>query len=427
MPTFNYSARDKNGSLVRGTVVAEDLKDSKKEIFKLGYIPIEVTLEGILRSSEAVNTGDRVEVLSAKFQTPSNVKQSIKGFFDRVTLDEMLMFNQQFHTIYLVGIPILRGLKLIEVQTDNQYFKKILSSISADVSDGQSLDVAFAKHPQVFDPTYVNLVKSGIASGKLDTILENISKLTEQQVENRERINSAMFYPKIILLFITGVFLMVVYFLIPKIKIFFDKFGGELPPITRFVVGVSDFMVGYWYLIGLIVGGAFYVFRKWISTTTGRHAWDRFLLKLPLFGELIQQIECNTFASILELLHEGGVPIVEALRLTRDSLRNIVFKHEVDRIILSVERGEGMAAAIVSGKVFPPMVGGLISVAEEAGAITTVLNRISAYYKMRINYRLSNLSKALEPILLVVIGAVVLVLALAVFMPIWKMNSLVKR
>jgi MSHA biogenesis protein MshG len=407
MPTFSYSARNKEGLLVRGKVTASDIKESKKEIFKMGFIP--------------------VDVYPGEKKPLTGVRQTIKNYFDGVTLEEMLMFNQQFHTIYLVGVPLLRGLQMIESQTENEYFRGIIQRITADVSDGQALDQAFAKHPKVFDTTYVNLVRSGMASGKLDTVLENISKLTEQQVENRARIKSALFYPKIVVFFMAVVFFVVVYLIIPKIKVFFDKFGAELPAITRFTVGVSDLMVSYWYLVATVGAGGYFLLKRYLATEKGREKWDSIQLKLPIFGSLIQQIECANFASILELLNEGGVPVIEGLRLTRDSLSNTIFKKEIDRVIAAVERGEGMSKTMVESPVFPAMVGGLMSVGEEAGAITKVLNRISTFYRMQINYRLANLSKVIEPILLVIIFGVVLVLALSIFLPLWKMNSLIKR
>jgi type II secretory pathway component PulF len=344
-----------------------------------------------------------------------------------VKLEELLIFNRQFQTIYAMGVPLIKGLSLIEDQVENPYFKLVLQKIIADVNNGDALEIAFARHPKVFDSTYVNLLKAGEASGKLEQILERLSLLSEQRAENRERIRSALLYPKMVLVVLSIAFLTIVYFVLPKLKDFYSKFNAQLPPITRGMMAFSDFMVHTWYIALAIVCVAAYLARRYLSSPEGRRAWHRVQLKLPIFGILIRQIETNSFCGVLELLVAGGVPIIEALTLTRESLTNEVFKTEVERFKNEVEQGGSIAKGLSASPVFPRMVGNLIAVGEEVGALESALARISQYYRLQISHKIANLSKTLEPLLLVVIFGAVLLLALGIFLPIWKMSSLIRK
>ncbi len=408
MATYYYRARDRNGNAVSNAVEANDLPEARKVIYNLGLLPIEI--------SDKKKSG-----LDEAF------KEFVKGMSEHVEVSDLLVFTRQFQTIYRVGAPLIKGLTLISLQTQNPYFKASLEKIIEDLNNGRSIEESFSKYPKIFDSTFVSLVKAGETSGTLDTVLDNICSMISQQSENKEAIKSAMFYPKIVLGVMAIVFLVIVYFVIPKTKSFYDRFEGTLPLATRMVTGVSDFFINYWYFVFGIAGGLYYAFKQYAKTPHGEYNLDKLVLKAPVFGPLFSMIETNTFCSIYRLLIDGGVPVVEALQLVKGAMKNRLYKDEVDFMIKAVTEGNQISTHLVRSKVFPPLVAGLVEVGEETGSLSPILDNISSYYGVLIKHRLSNLSKMIEPILMAIIFTGVLILALSVFMPMWQMTKLVKK
>ena len=408
MAMYYYRARDKKGNAVANAVEAADLPEARKIIYNLGLLPIEI--------SDKKNEG-----------IDQKIQQFIKSLGERVEIADLLVFTRQFQTIYRVGAPLIKGLQLICAQTQNPYFKECLGKIIDDLNNGKSMEESFSKYPKIFDTTYVSLVKAGETSGTLDTVLDNICSMISQTSENKEAIKSAMFYPKIVLGIMAIVFLVIVYFVIPKTKSFYDKFEGELPLATRMVTGVSDFFIKYWYFVFGIAGSLYYAFKKYAETPNGERTISKLILKAPIFGPLFSMIETNTFCSIYRLLLDGGVPVVDALLLVKGAMKNKVYQEEVDMMIKAVVDGNQISSHLTRSKVFPPLVGGLVEVGEETGSLSPILENISGYYSVLIKHRLSNLSKMIEPILMAIIFAGVLVLALSVFMPMWQMTKVVKK
>jgi type II secretory pathway component PulF len=408
MPTFYYRARDRNGNSVANAVEAVDLSEARKTIYSLNLIPIDI-------SSQKKNSLE------------DQIKEMMKGMTEQVQTADLLVFTRQFQTIYRVGAPLIKGLTLISMQTQNPYFKASLEKIIEDLNNGRSIEEAFAKYPKIFDTTYVSLVKAGETSGTLDTVLDNICSMISQSSENKEAIKSAMFYPKIVLGVMLIVFLVIVYFVIPKTKSFYDRFEGTLPLPTRIVTGVSDFFTNHWFLVALTAGGGYYAFKTYAKTPKGHYNLNKLVLKLPVFGVLFSMIETNTFCSIYRLLLDGGVPVVDALTLVKGAMKNKLYQDEIDKMIKEVQDGNQISSHLTRSKIFPPLVAGLVEVGEETGSLSPILENISNYYGVLIKHRLGNLSKMIEPILMAIIFAGVLVLALSVFLPMWQMTKLVKK
>ena len=322
-----------------------------------------------------------------------------------------------------VGIPVLKMLSLLHKDTQNKFLKTSLAQIAADVNDGSTLHDSFAKHSAIFDPITVGLVKTGEVSGKLEETLGRITKMIEQQAANQAKIKSATFYPKIVIFVLIGVLVVVVTFIIPKLKTFLTAYGTDLPPITKFVVGSSDFMVSYWYLF--IV--AFFVlraaFNKYFSTAIGKLTVDRISLKLPIFGPLFTLLELNNICVILDLLIASGIPLLEALETLKDSQKNEVFKNALSHCQQEIAKGGTLTQGMEGAAIFPDTFKNLMSMGEESGMLEPVLKRLGKYYQVQIDSRLDNLSKLIEPILLFFIFGVVLVIALAVMLPIWQLSG----
>jgi len=411
MLKYFFRARDFRGAMVLDSIDALSERDAKKLISDLGLIPIEIQTQPITKKKLAHK--------SFQWSWPNL-------FAKKVTLDEFLSFNRQFQIVYRVGMPILKGLELIEKQSKNPVMQECIKKIREDVSAGRALNEAFAAHPSIFDETYVSLIKVGESSGKLDHILERIATFTEEKVENREKIKTATLYPKIVVVAFVATAGIVVYWVIPKIKVFFDQFKARLPWATELLIAVSDFCVNYWYLLLLLIGGSVFSYKKIYQSEKGRDLIDGLWLKVPYLGPLIQAVEARVFCATLELLISGGVPILESLKLVKSSLSNVRFKKEVDRAIASVDNGGSMSTELEKGKVFPELVPGLLAVGEETGEMEKILSQVGAYYHMQVKNRLDNLGKVIEPVLIFFIFVGVLILAMAIYLPIWKMSAAAK-
>jgi type II secretory pathway component PulF len=408
MPAFRYRARDKTGALVKGKVEAPSPLEAKRiltgrqlAVLDVGTSPFDQLL-------------DLAAALSARL--PGG----------KVSLEEMIVFNRQLQTSYSVGLSVLQALNLISEQTQSETLRKVLLAVIADLSEGRSLHDAMARHPKVFDFVYLSAIKAGESSGRLDEILEMLSVSAEQRMENTAKVKSAIFYPKIVLGGIVVVMIVVMTFVIPKFEDFYGKFGGHLPPLTIFVVGVSKFFQSYWYLLLALGATGYFVAQRFVSTERGRALFHATLLKLPIFGPILLQYDLLTFSTVLRLMLASGIPIVESLGIVRDSLSNQVLRNEIEGLRREVESGADLSRGFRESKVFPKMVGNLIAVGEEGGKVEEVLAKVTSYYKVQLDYRLNNLSKAIEPFFLLLIFGMVLVLVLAIFLPIWKMSQVMK-
>lgn len=405
---YEYRARDWNGNLVTGRIEALDEADAKRSIGKQNLVIIDVKSHS--------NFLDHLPL--------TRVRQFLKP---RVSDEDLMLFFQQLQTVYSVGVPLLRGLELIGDQLENPTLKSQVAEIRNDISKGLNLSQAMEKIPSSFSKITVNLVHSGETSGQLEEILDRIAKSFEQQIDQKAKIKAATFYPKIVGFMIVFVVGFVVYFIVPKFKSVFSRFGSELPMITQIMVGISDFAVSYWYfLIGLGLS-AYVGFKKYVGSISGRRTWDEFTLKVPILGRLLLQNDIYIFCSTFALLIRSGIPALQGLGIVKSSLDNTLLREDIERVEQGLRDGESIRDGLAKSILFPKTATNLIGVGEEAGELETTLNKLSTYYKRQIDYTLANLSKSIEPILLFVVFGMVLALALAVFLPMWKMNSIMKR
>ena len=408
MQVFRYRARDRGGKLVTGNVEADSALEAKRILAGRQLAVLAVGVSPFARFHD----------LLAQLST------LMPG--GRVSLEELIVFNRQLQTSYSVGLSVHQALTLIAEQTQSETLKKAVQKVVEDLTEGHSLHAAMSRHPRIFDPVYLNAIKAGEASGKLDDILEMLSDSAEQRMENQAKVKNAIFYPKIVLGGIVAVMIVVVTFVVPKFEAFYGKFGGQLPPITLFVLGISKAFQNYWWLMLLLGGAAYYSLNRFVSTERGRVLFHSTLLKVPVFGPILLQYDVLTFSTVLKLLLASGIPIVESLGIVRDSLSNQVLKNEIEGFRQEVEGGGDLSHGFKKSRIFPKMVGNLITVGEEGGKVEEVLDKITKYYRVQLDYRLNNLSKAIEPFFLLLIFGMVLVLVLSIFLPIWKMSSVMK-
>jgi len=294
MPRYYYKARDRKGTIVKGAIDAPNTWTAKKNLSKVNLIVLEVSQFNLFAILENINS--KVEYLSRK-----------------VTLEEKLVLMSQLETGFSVGIPIIQMLNMLQEDLKNKFLKESIQDITHEITQGSTLYAAFGKHTEIFEPTVIGLIKTGESTGKLDETLRRINMMIEQQGENRAKVKSAIFYPKIVLFVMSVVTGVIVYFVIPKLKEFLNSLHTDLPPVTQFVVAVSDAFVSYWYLLAAAGFGIYWAFKKYVSTPAGKRQFDTFVLKIPGFGTIFHQLELNNLCFVLDLLISSGIPLIDSL------------------------------------------------------------------------------------------------------------------
>lgn len=408
---FTYRARKMNGQLVKAEIEAADLEEARRKIRSQGLVIIEVGPLG----------GSSFQIRDLNWKT-------LAESLDKVSQKDLLVFTQQLQTIYSVGIPLVDGLNLMGEQFESKKMRDVTMAIVNDISNGSTLSGAMAKHRNVFDEIFISMVEVGEASGQLEDILSRLYLTIEARGQNRNRVNSAMFYPKMVFGMIIIVFIVMMTYVIPKLQNFYSAMGsGQLPLPTRIVMGTSSFVVGNFIWLVLFAAISYGTFKKWVSTPKGGLAWDRLKLKMPIIGPLLRDIEMNSVCSVLEMLVRSGLGIVQALEVLKGTLSNQLVKQDIENCRIHTMGGGRIGDSLKKSQTFPKMLSGLIAIGEETGALERILNKAGRYYQEQVEYKVNNLSKAIEPILLAVTFGFVLLLALAIFLPVWNMATLIKR
>ena len=324
------------------------------------------------------------------------------------------------------GLSLLRSLYILAEQTENKALAQVIDEVRQDVERGSSLSQALGRHPKVFNRLYVAMVRAGETGGVLDSVLLQLASTIEKQVELRRKIRSAMTYPVVVFFLCIMIVVAMLLFIVPTFKSLYSQLNGTLPLMTRVLVGVSSFFKSFWWLIFGAIGGGFYALRRWIRTEPGREVWDRFKLRMPVFGKLTQKTALTRFSSTLSVLLRSGVPILEALEITSETVDNTVLSRAVKDVQAGVKTGESMAKPLAHHSVFPPMVTQMIAVGEETGAVDTMLDKIGEFYSQEVEATVNALTSLLEPLLIVVLGAMVGGMVIALYLPMFNIIKLIK-
>ncbi|PYM53838.1 MAG: pilus assembly protein PilC [Candidatus Rokuibacteriota bacterium] len=336
------------------------------------------------------------------------------------------MFSRQFATMIAAGLPLVQCLQTLGVQVERKSFREIIAKVAGDVESGATLSEAMARFPKVFNELYVNLVAVGETGGILDSMLSRLSTYLEKAQALRHRVQMAVIYPALVVLVAFGVVAFLMIFVIPIFASFFGKSGVPLPLPTRIVVGMSNAVAYYWWLILGAVIGIVYGFRAWYGTESGRLTVDTFALKAPIFGPLMRKIAVARFTRTLSALLGGGVPIIDALRITAKTAGNQVVENAVMEARERVTAGQTLGDRLKDSGVFPPMVVQMVVVGEQTGALDTMLGKVADYYEEEVDVAVAGLTSLLEPILIVFLGVVVGGIVIAIYLPIFQVVTLIK-
>jgi type II secretory pathway component PulF len=403
MPNFKYRVRDRSGKAMAGTIDAPNLQMAGDRLFQLGYFPIKIEEEG-----EMVRLN-----LSDLWQR-----------FQQVKFEEIIFFSQQLSTLYKAGVPLLTGLISLAEQSENKKLKIMLNAISQQVEKGSTLFEAMAKYPDVFTPVYVNMIRAGETSGMLGQSLDRFVTLADRELRTRQRVKDATRYPKIVVLSLVIAFGVLIAFVIPRFAEVFSRFNTPLPLPTRVMIGINNVFHTYWYIVLVALLGIPFLIRHYIRTPKGKYFWDRFKIRIPVFGPLLLKIALSRFAYIFVMLNRSGIPILQTLAITSSTIDNVILSQSIEEIGRKVREGSSLTDAMSESGRFTPLVIRMLSVGESSGTLDEMLMRVTEYYDIEVENSIKKLSTYVEPTLTLFLGVVVLFFALAVFLPWWNLASL---
>ncbi len=396
MQRFQYKARKATGELVIETLEADSSAAVAKRLMGMGLVPVHI-------EKEDAATGDS------------------GSFFGRVTTTDVVMFTRQLVTLYKAGLPFLSSLDAIGRQTTSPALQRVVNEIRKDVESGMTLSSALARHPKVFPEVYVATVLAGETGGVLDQVMDRLVMLLEHEYETKQTIKAALRYPITVIGAMVVAFFVIVTFVIPTFSKLFDKAGAELPLPTRIMMGINDLRKDYWHvglaaLAALVAGAVWY-----LRTPKGRYNVDKFALKCPLIGSILMKASMGRLAHMFGTLSKSGLPILKELSVIARTIGNRKIAEELEAVRHAVQEGNTLAGAVEKETSFPPLVKHMIAVGEKTGAMPEMMEAVGGHYDRETRAAIARLTQAIEPIMTLVLGAGLLFLALAVFLPMWDM------
>lgn len=407
MPIFAYKGRSNNGDLVQGTLEGQDSGGIADQLLSTGITPTEIK-----QTSQATRSGSHPEVSLWKRLTMEK----------KIDVLDLMLFSRQMYTLLKAGVPIMRALAGLQESTRNPVFSAMLQDMRESLDSGRELSVAMRRHPKVFSPFYLSMVQVGEMTGMLDTTFLRLYEHLEFEREMKDRIKSAVRYPMFVLVAMAIAIVIVNIFVIPAFAKVFAGFHAELPQMTKLLMGFSNFMVQSWPVLLALLIGAIIAFRSWINTVEGRYKWDRYKFHIPIAGRIIMKATLARFSRSLALSFKSGVPIVQGLNSVALVVDNEFMRSRVEQMRDGVERGESILRTATAAGVFNPTVLQMIAVGEETGDLDGLMFEIAGMYEREVEYEIKTLSANIEPIMIVLLGVLVLILALGIFLPMWDLG-----
>ncbi len=407
MPNYNYQAINESGKNVTGFLEAESEEAANSIILGRGLIPSKL-------SQIKVTGGD-------DWWTKI---QSIGG---TVKVSDLIIFTKQFRSMLGAGVPILRLLQVLELQTESRILKESITKIVLDIRQGSSISEAFEKYPKIFSPLYCSMVRAGEISGNVPGVLDRLIYIIEHEAKLKSDIKSALRYPKIVVIALVIAFVILLTFVVPQFASMFSKSGLVLPLPTKVAMLLHSYLKNYWYLILTAIGITIFSLSYYFKTENGRFRRDAFLLELPILGPLFKKAALSRFASIFAILQTSGVPVMQSLGILSVTIGNAAISRDFDYVRDRIEEGAGISSPLKSAKYFTPMVVDMIAIGEESGNLDEMLREITKHYDDEVEYAVKGLADAIGPILIVGLAAVVGFFALAIFMPIWDLTQLATK
>src|SRR4051794_20268054 len=357
---------------------------------------------------------------------PSAGEDGVRTVFKKIKPKSLQIFSRQFATMIEAGLNVVSSLVILEEQTEDVYLAAIIKELRADVEGGMLLSEALARHPKIFTRLYVAMVEAGEAAGILDQVLDRVAFQIEKETQIRRRVKGAMLYPTMVLTFATLVLIGMLMFLVPVFVKIFAQLGGKLPTLTQYVVNASNVLRSHPYIVLAIPLGV-WAFKRWKRTEAGRQVWDRFKLRVPMkIGDVVLKVTMARFSRTLSTLVAAGVDIIKALEITAQTSGNWVVETALDNVRARVHEGVPIAQPLIEDPVFPPMVSQMVKIGEETGELEKMLSKIADFYEDEVDAAIQTLTSIIEPVMMILVGMMVGVIVISMYLPMFKMLSLVK-
>src|SRR3989338_11154796 len=398
MPQYTYRSKDIQGIDHRGDIESPDEHAAALTLRKKGLI-----------------------VISIKSKEPPGSK-FLSKFFDRVSATDLVIITRQLATMISSGLVLSDAMDILEEQADNKILKKALKEISEDIKGGLTLAQSLGKHPDVFPPLYINLIKSGEASGKLDQVLIQMADGLEKDREFQARVKGAMVYPMVVISMMIVVMIIMMVFVIPKLITLYSQSTIDLPLPTKILIFTSNLFVNYWWLMLILLIGIIFGIRRWNKTKEGNLFFGKLLLRIPLVGSIITNVTLTNFSRTFGLLTSAGIPLLDSIGIVSELTDNPVFRQALKESYSGVEKGLPLSS-LLNSEIFPKIVGHMVKVGEETGKVDEIFFKLADYFESESDHLVKNLTVAIEPIVLIILGIGVAFLVISIILPIYKLTT----
>ena len=410
MASFAYRGRNGAGEIVQGVLEGATAGAIADQLSGSGVVPMEI--KATTAAADKAGSGAAFE---------------INLFKQKVEHMDVLLFSRQIHTLLRAGVPIMRALAGLQESSANPAMREVLQDVRDSLDSGREMSMALARHPKVFSPFYLSMVRVGEMTGRLEEVFIRLFDHLAFERFMKDQVKSALRYPSFVVAAMAIAIVIVNIFVIPAFAKVFKGFGAELPLMTRILIGFSDFMVAWWpaLLVGIVA--AVFGFNTWRKTSAGRYTWDRFKLTIPIAGKIVRKATLARFAASFALASRSGVPIIQALTNVAETVDNAYISAKVEKMRDGVERGESILRTSIAAGIFTPVVLQMIAVGEESGALDDMMKEVADMYQSEVEYELKTLAQQIEPILIVALGIMVLILALGIFLPLWDLGKVTMK
>lgn len=402
MSHFDYEGRTISGSSITGRVEAETEAAAANQLLSRGITPIKIKIV-------AANKDISLEEIREKFGSA------------KVPVEELIMFSRQMYRLTKAGVSVLASMKRLSVTTRCRPLSRALYSAAETIASGKTLGQALAEHPKVFSSLYINIIEVGETTGRVDTAFSQVMIYLQLENKTVKQVKKAMRYPMFVIATIIIAVIVINVVVLPGFSNMFAKFDAQLPLPTRILLAMSQFTVKYGYILLFIFVGTLVWFLHWIQNEPGRIIWDRTKTRLPVVGRILRKIILARFTRSFAMMMNAGVPILKGINLAAWSVDNAYYAREIIKLRVGFEKGESLSRVATNSQLFTPLVLQMLEVGEESGSLEEMLQDVAEYYEAEVDYALEGLSASIEPILLSVIAAMVLILALGIFLPMWDM------
>jgi MSHA biogenesis protein MshG len=409
LQTFQYTGRNRRGEAVKGRLEAAGIDAVATQLINTGITPIDIEVAKA-----------EVDALAGFRSLQLQLREG------RVTLQDQIFFCRQMYTLLKAGVPILQALRGLRDSTPKPALARMIAGIGEGLDAGLDLNTSLRRYPEVFSSLFFSMVQVGETTGNLPEAFLQLADYLEREKDTRDRIKQALRYPMFVMLAIVAAMFVINLVVIPAFAKVYASFRVELPWATQLLIALSNFTVKYWWLIVAAMAGGAYAARAWVRTPEGRYRWHQKKMRLPVVGKILYQSTLERFARAMAVSLRAGVPLVQGMTVVSRAVDNDFVGDRILQMRDGIERGETITRTAMATGLFPPLVLQMISVGEETGQVDTLLEEVAGYYQREVDYDLKNLSSAIEPILIVAVGVMVLILALGVFLPMWDLAKVVK-